>query len=120
MDAVGIERADRDDLFDLGDADLAAGRGRQVEVARRLAEHEVAALVRLPALDDAEVGADSALEHIGLPIEVFRLLALCDLSADTGLRIESGNSRAARAHPLGKRALRRELDLELPGEELPL
>ena len=69
MDAVGIEAADRHDLLDLGDADLAAGRRGLVEVAGGLAEHEVAALVGLPALDDAKVGADAALEDIFLAVE---------------------------------------------------
>src|SRR6476646_4924673 len=120
MDAVGIQRADRHDLLDLGDADLAASRGRKVEVARGLAEHEVAALVGLPALDDREVGADAALEDIVLIVELLDLLALGDLGADPGLGIESGDSRAARAHPLGERPLGSELDLDLAGEILPL
>src|SRR6185295_1869091 len=62
MNAVGIERADRHDLLDLGNTHLAAGRGRLVEVARGLAEHEVAALVGLPPLDHAQVGENAALE----------------------------------------------------------
>ena len=56
MDAVGIERAHRHNLLDLGDADATAGRGGLVEVARGLAEHEVAAVVGLPALDNRQVG----------------------------------------------------------------
>src|SRR5205085_5930354 len=120
MDAVGIERADRHDLLDLGDADLAAGGGRQVEVARGLAEHEVAALVRLPSLDDRQIGADAAFEDILLPVEFLDLLALGDLRAEAGLCVESGDARAARAHPLGERPLRTEFNLELTGEELAL
>src|SRR5437868_7518031 len=105
MNAVGVEAADRHDLLDLGDAHLPTGRRWQVEVARGLAEHEVAAFVRLPALDDAEVGADAALEDIFFSIEALRFLALGDLSPDTRLGIETGNARAARAHSLGTRAL---------------
>jgi hypothetical protein len=86
----GSRLADRHDLLDLGDADLAAGRGRLVEVARGLAEHEVAALVGLPALDDREVGADAALEDIILAVETLDLLALGDLRADAGLGVEAG------------------------------
>jgi hypothetical protein len=40
--------------------------------------------------------------------------------ADAGLGVEAGNARAARAHPLGERALRAEFDLELAGQILPL
>jgi hypothetical protein len=43
MDAVGIKAADRDDLLDIGDADLARGRGWLVEVAAALRN------MRLPA-----------------------------------------------------------------------
>ena len=42
------------------------------------------------------------------------------MRADAGLGVEAGNARAARAHPLGERALRAELDLQLAGQILPL
>src|SRR5215210_2626755 len=119
MDAVRVERADGDDLLDLGDAGPAAGRRRQVEIARGLAEHEVAAFVGLPALDDAEVGADSALEDVILAVEALHFLALGDLRSDARLGEESRNPRATRAHALGKRALRTKFDLELAGQILP-
>src|SRR5690606_37001385 len=62
MDAVGVEAAGRHHFLDLDHADLAASRGGQVEVARGLAEYEVAGLVRLPCLDDAQVGKQPAFE----------------------------------------------------------
>src|SRR5678816_1566888 len=120
MDAVGIEAADGHNLLYLGDADLAAGRGRLIEIAGGLAEHEVAAFVRLPALDNAEIGADAAFEDIVLAIEILDLLALGDLGADAGLGVEAGNSRAAGPHSLGKRPLRTEFDLQLTSQILPL
>ena len=52
MDLVGVKAAQRHDFLDLGHADLAAGGGGSVEVARRLAEDEVARGVGLPGLDD--------------------------------------------------------------------
>src|SRR5438552_18312066 len=100
MDAVGVERTDRHDLLDLGDADTSASRGGLVEVARGLAEHEVAALIRLPALDDRQIGADAALEDIILAVELLDLFALGDLRPNTRLGIEAGNARPARAHAL--------------------
>src|SRR3546814_6661178 len=42
MDLIGIEGAHGHDFLDLGDADLARGRHRLVEVARGLAEQQVA------------------------------------------------------------------------------
>ena len=46
--------------------------------------------------------------------------ALGDLGADAGRGEEGGDAGAAGAQPLGERALRGELDLELAGEVLPL
>jgi hypothetical protein len=66
--------AHRHDFFDLDDADLAAGRGGLVEVARGLAEHEVAGLVGLPGLDEREVGEDAAFQDIFLPSKFFTSL----------------------------------------------
>src|SRR5437763_16696636 len=108
MDAVRIEAPHRHDLLDLGDAGLAAGRRRQVEIARGLAEHEVAALVGLPALDHAQVGADPALEDILLTVKVLDLFPFGDLGPDAGLGVETRDAGASRAHPFGKRALRTE------------
>src|SRR4051812_26280575 len=113
MDAVRIEAADRNDFFHLRNADLARRRGRLVEVAGGLAEHQVAALVGFPALDDAEVGANSTLQDIILAVEILDLLTLGHLRADAGLGIESRDARAARPHPLGQRALRTEFYLQL-------
>src|SRR3546814_9795737 len=88
---------DGDDFLDLGDADLCRGRHRLVEVARGLAEDEVAALVGLPPLDDREVGEDAAFEDIILSVEAIHFLALGDERADAGLGVEAGNARAAGA-----------------------
>src|SRR5438128_9910284 len=98
MDAVRIEHAHRNDLLDLGDADLAAGHGRKIEVAAGLAEDEVAALVRLPALHHTEIGTDAALEDVVLAVECLHFLALGDLSADPRLGVEAGDSRSPCAH----------------------
>src|SRR5439155_26722632 len=85
-----------------------------------LAEDEVAGLVRLPALDDREVGADAAFEDELLAVERLDLLALGDLGADAGLGVEARDAGAAGAAALRQRALRAEFDLELAGEILPL
>src|SRR5688572_29013447 len=54
-DAIRIQLPDLDQLLDLGHTDLPGGRHHGVEVAGGHAEHEVAALVALLRLDDAEV-----------------------------------------------------------------
>src|SRR5688500_3411541 len=120
MDAVGIEAADRHNLFHLRNADAAGRRHRLVKVAGGLAEDEVAALVGLPALDDAEIGADSALQDVSLAVEFLMLLALGDDGSDPGLGIEAGDPGAAGSAAFGERPLRAEFDLELAGQILPL
>src|SRR3546814_4305511 len=91
-----------------------------LEVARGLAEQQVARLVRLPALDDRQIGADAAFEDIFLAVEHLGFLALGDLGADAGLGIETGDTRPARAAALGKRALGTEFDLPFTRKELAL
>jgi hypothetical protein len=54
------------------------------------------------------------------PVELARLLALGDHRADAGAGEERRDAGAAGAQLLGERALRRELELELAGEELAL
>ena len=56
-----------------------------------------------------------------LPVGVVppRQAALGDLGADAGRGEERRDARAAGPHPLGQRALRGQLDLELAGEVLP-
>src|SRR5205085_118517 len=80
----------------------------------------VAAFVRLPAFDQAQVGDDSALEDIIRAVEILDLLALRYLGPEPRLGVEAGNARAPPAHSLRERALRAKLHLELSGEELPL
>ena len=119
VDVVGIEAARLHDLLHLHDADLAAHRGGRVEVARCLAEDQVAGRVRLPRLHDGQVRHDPALEDVGLPVELLVLLALGHDRADARLRVEARDARAAGAHPLGQRALRVELELEFARQVLP-
>ena len=117
---IGIDLADLHDLLGLGDADAARGRGHRIEVARRLAIDEVAGLVGLPGLDERHIRVQRALHHVLLAVELARLLALRDERAVARGSEERRNARAARAQLLGERALRRELELELAGQVLPL
>src|SRR5690606_42009995 len=80
-------------------------------VSRQLPAPPVFPYTTLFRSDHAEVGEDAALEHVLLAVEHLDLLALGDLGADARLRVEPGNACPARTHPLGKRALRAELDL---------
>src|SRR5690606_18723368 len=92
----------------------------------------------LPRLDDREVARDGALEHVAPAVELAELLlrrrlrhravgrvlerqaAVADRGAGAGRRVEGRDARAAGAQPLGERALRAELHLELAGQVLAL
>ena len=113
VDLVGVKRPQRHDLFDLGDANLAAGGGRHVEVARRLAEHQVAGWVRLPCLDDRKIGNDPTFKDKGSAVKIVVFLAVCDHGAHPGRGVKARNAGPARPHPFGKRALGVELQLKL-------
>ncbi len=120
MDVVRIELPGLDELLDLRDGHLAAGRDHRVEVARRLPVDQVPRRVALPRLDDRYVGANSFLEHVLPAVERPRLLVLGERRTGGRARVEAGDSRSAGAQLLGERALRRELQFQLAREHLPL
>ena len=101
--------------------DLAAGGDHRVEVARGLAEDEVARTCRPSSALTIEVGREcrARARSRGRRTSLFSLpSATC--GADARRRVEAGDARAAGAQPLGERALRSELHLELAGQELAL
>ena len=67
---------------------------------------------------DRQVGAQTALHHVGAAVEFLGLLALGDLRAGAGGGEERRNACPAGADALGQRALRVELDLQFAGEVL--
>ena len=89
-----------------------------IKIARGLAVDEVALGIALPGMHEREVGDEAGLHDVALAVEGALFLALGDVGADAGLGEEGRNAGAARAHALGQRALRVELDLQLAGEEL--
>ncbi len=92
--------------------------------------------VALPRVDERVVGGDAALHDVGRAVELAGLLdrardrdtavavvaarqpALGHLRSDAGRSEERGDARAAGTQPLGERALRRQLHLELTGQVL--
>src|SRR5690554_7664233 len=78
MDLVGTQLPGLNDLLNLDDSDLAAGRRQRIEVLGGIAVHHVAITVGLPALDDGEVGAEGFLEDIVTTVELAHLLALAN------------------------------------------
>ena len=99
---------------------LRGRRHHRIEIARGLAEDEIALGVALPGVDDRHIGDEAALHDIGLAVEFAHLLAFGDDGADAGLGEEGGDAGAAGADALGQRALRIEFELEFAGEKLLL
>jgi hypothetical protein len=117
---IRIEGAGRHDLLDFGNGQAASHRDSRVEVARGAAKQQVAAFIRLPGLDQADLRAQCTLHHIDGAIEFARFLALGHQRADTGLGEKGRDAGAAGAQLLGQGALRREFKLEFSGQVLAL
>src|SRR2546430_383773 len=120
MDPVGIELAHLDQLLHFRHGEIAAGGDHGVEVARGHPIDEIPGLVALPCLDHRQIGADAFLEHMLPAVENLGLLALGELGAGRGARVEGWNAGAARAQLLSQRALRRQLQVELARQHLAL
>jgi hypothetical protein len=120
VDAVRVEIAGLDQLFDFCDADSPGCRRHRIEVARRAPVNEVAEPVALPRGHEREVPDDPLLENALASAENSRLLRLRHQRARACWRIEGGNAGPAGAHLLRQRPLRHKLDLQLAAEELPL
>ena len=118
MDVVAVEFARLNQMLDLRDGDARGGRHHRIKIARGLAVDEIALGIALPGVHEREVGDEAGLHDVALAVELALFLALGDVGADAGLGEEGRNAGAARAHALGQRALRVELDLQLAGEEL--
>jgi hypothetical protein len=116
----GSKAAGLDDLFHFHHADLAGHDDGRVEVARRAAEDQVAALVGLPGLAQRHVGHQAALHHVGVAVELAQLLAFGHQRAHAGAGVEGRDAGAAGAQLLGQRALGREFQFELAGQVLAL
>ena len=95
---------------------LRGGRHHRIEIARRLAEDEIALGVAFPGVYDGDIGEEAALHDICRAVEFARLLAFGDDGADAGPRKEGGDAGAAGADALGQRALRIEFELKLAGK----
>ncbi len=115
-----IDLADLDDLLDLGDGHPPRLGAGDIEVVGGLAQDQVAGLVGLPGLDDRQVGGDALLEDVRVTVVLPDILPLGQPGAVAGAGVEGRDAGAAGPQLLGQRPLRRQLDLELAGQELLL
>ncbi len=80
---------------------------------------EVPLPVAAPGLHEREVGVQRQLEHVRPAVDDARLLPLGHGRAEARRREEAADAGATGADPFGQRSLGHELDVELPGQELP-
>ncbi len=76
--------------------------------------------VALPRFHERDLGFDAGFEHVFRAVENFRLLTIGQFGAETRAGVKPRDSRAARAQPLGQRALRDQLQIEFTREHLAL
>ena len=112
VDGVGVELAERVEVFDLGDDVVRAGRGDDVEVTRGAAVDEVAPGVAGVGSDERYVDPQGLDQDEPSAVQLDDLFALLRHGADAGGREEAAKPGAAAAHHLGQCALGRGDDLE--------
>src|ERR1700736_3690651 len=84
VDLIWIKRFRFDELLDFSARDAARRGGEWVEIASRLAIHQVAVSIAFPGFDDGQVRCEPSLENIGVAAELPHFLALRDQGANTG------------------------------------
>ena len=115
-----MQRTGLDQLLDFGDGDAPGRSHVRIEIARRLAVHEIALRVALPRLHECDIGDDPGFQDVGFTVHDPRFLAFRHQRARTGLGEEGVDAGTAGAHPLRHGALRTEFEFQLAGEVLPL
>src|SRR5215472_6905203 len=120
VDLIRVEVAHVHQLLDFGDGDARSHAHHRREIARRLAEDEIAPLVSLEGADDRKVRAQRGLQHILPPIDRPYLFAFGDLRAHASRSVETADAATAGANALRQRPLGVQLYLQLAAQELPL
>jgi len=112
---LGIDGSGFDDVVDFDDGGGRSGGEDRMEVARRAPVDDIAAAIGRRGAQQGEIGAHSSFQNIPPPVEDARFLAGDDVGADAGWGVECRQSGAAGAHPFDQRALRHQLERDLPG-----
>src|SRR5215472_6831960 len=102
VNAIRIELTRLNDLLDLGDGHMGRRRHDRIEIARSLAEDQVAPAISLPGFDQREIGLERAFHHVRTAVELAHFLAFCHDGACACGREKSGDTGAAGANPLGQ------------------
>src|SRR5271169_712048 len=110
------KRTGLDEFFYFRDHVVGSRGHHWVEIARCLAEKEVAHAVTLPSLDESKISTQRPLQNEVAAIEFAGFLSLGNHSAIASRRVERGNPSAARAQTFRKRALRIQFYLQFSAQ----
>jgi len=112
VDLVPIQLADFDQLFDFGNCDFGSCRHHWVEIPRRFSIDQIARLIAFPGLHKGKVGRKTSLHDIGTALELACFFPFGDDRANTGGRVEGGNTGTSGTNPLRECPLRNEFQLD--------
>src|ERR1700730_755002 len=111
-DGLGRQFAELGDMLGLYDRQLCRGRHDRVEVATGIAIDEVSPAVGAPRLDQRDIAGQGVFEDAFAAVDDARLLALGELGAGRGWRVEGRDAGRRGAPPFRPRALRAGLELD--------
>src|SRR5919198_5301379 len=106
---VGRNFAHVDEVLDFRNGDLRSHGHHRIEIARGLAEHQVAPVVAFPRLDEGEVGVERPLHYIPAAVELACLFALRNGGAEPSRCVERRDAGPGSADAFGERPLRVQL-----------
>src|SRR5438270_1971867 len=101
------------DVLRLYDRQLGRRRHDRIEVPPGVAVDEVAPTVGAPRLDQCNIAVNRVFEDVFAPVKDAALLALGQLGAGGGRRVEGRDAGRGGAQPLRHRALRQYFELDL-------
>ena len=116
VDVIGIDCACLHDLLHFGDGHFPGGGHVGIEIARGLAENEIAGCIGFPGLHDRKVRPQPGLAQIQFALEFLHRLAFGHNCAHAGPGIERRNTRPSSPDAFGQCALRVKFQFQLPGQ----
>src|SRR5947207_15964730 len=110
---LGRQLAEFGDVLRLYDRQLGRRRHDRIEVPPGVAIDKVAPTVGAPRLDQRNIAVNRVFEDVFAPVKDARLLALGELGARGGRRVEGRDAGGAGADALGHSTLRQDFELDV-------
>src|SRR5260370_6987874 len=106
MNLIGVELAEFNEFFDLGNDVVRGGSHHRIEVASGLAIDEIAPTIAFPSFDKREIPAQGALENVLAAVEFARFFSFTNHPALSPGCGDPSNAGATGAQAFAQRALR--------------